>query len=57
MSIGFTTVVGNMGTELPLSYQSDERIIIGCGTESAEKGYTYTVVNDAIHIGRCDAVA
>jgi hypothetical protein len=47
MSICFTTVVGNLGTELSLSYQSDECIIVGCGTESAENGYTYTVVNDA----------
>ena len=47
MSIGFTTVVGNMGTELSLSYQSNECIILGCGIKSAENGYTYTVVNDA----------
>ena len=48
MSIGFTTVVGSMGTDLDTSYQSNERITVGCGAESAQKGYTYTVVNDEI---------
>jgi len=48
MSIYFTTVVGKLGTDLDTLYQSNERITVGCGAESAQKGYTYTVVNDEI---------
>jgi hypothetical protein len=47
MSIGFTTVVGNMGTELPHRTNQMNVLLWVVAAESAEKGYTYTVVNDA----------
>ena len=44
--ITFTTVVGSQGTDIDLSYQSKERIVVGCGTETGTNDHTYTVVTD-----------
>jgi hypothetical protein len=44
--ITFTTVVGSQGTDMDLSYQSNERITIGCGSLTDGMDYNYTVVTD-----------